>query len=135
MSVSFLNNCESILLCLVLKVLLLSVLLAKNMQHFIMIQQINIQKKPPKVSYEKRTPFLQNTFGRLLRIGGILLDQSFVSNWKSEEAQKCTQLLYFFGKLSRSSRPKVFCKKGVLRNFAKFTGKHLCQRLFFNKLY
>ena len=22
-------------------------------------------------------------------------------------------------------------KKGVLRNFAKFTGKHLCQRLFF----
>ena len=23
---------------------------------------------------------------------------------------------------------------GVLRNFAKFTGKHLCQRLFFNKV-
>ena len=29
---------------------------------------------------------------------------------------------------------EVFCKKGVLRNFAKFTGKHPCQRLFFNKL-
>ena len=29
----------------------------------------------------------------------------------------------------RSSRPEVFCKKSVLRNFAKFTGKHLCQRL------
>ena len=29
----------------------------------------------------------------------------------------------------RSSRPEVFCKKGVLRNLAKFTGKHLCQRL------
>ena len=27
----------------------------------------------------------------------------------------------------------MFCKKGVLRNFAKFTGKHLCQSLFFNK--
>ena len=25
-------------------------------------------------------------------------------------------------------------KKGVLRNFAKFTGKHLCQNLFFNKV-
>ena len=25
-------------------------------------------------------------------------------------------------------------KKGVLKNFAKFTGKHLCQRLFFNKV-
>ena len=34
----------------------------------------------------------------------------------------------------RSSRPEVFCKKGVLRNFAKFTGKHLCQSLFFSKV-
>ena len=34
----------------------------------------------------------------------------------------------------RSSLPEVFCKKGVLRNFAKFTGKHLCQSLFFNKV-
>ena len=34
----------------------------------------------------------------------------------------------------RSSRPEVFCKKGVLRNFAKFTGKHLCQSFFFNKV-
>ena len=30
--------------------------------------------------------------------------------------------------------PEVFCKKGVLRNFAKFTGKHLCHRLLFNKV-
>ena len=33
----------------------------------------------------------------------------------------------------RSSRPEVFCKKGVLRNFAKFTGNYLCQSLFFDK--
>ena len=33
---------------------------------------------------------------------------------------------------TRNSRPEVFCKKVVLRNFAKFTGKHLCQSLFFN---
>ena len=33
----------------------------------------------------------------------------------------------------RSSR-QVFCKKGVLKRFAKFTGKHLCQSLFFNKV-
>ena len=25
-------------------------------------------------------------------------------------------------------------KKGVLRNFTKFTGKHLCQSLFLNKV-
>ena len=30
--------------------------------------------------------------------------------------------------------PEVFCKKGVLRNFVKFTGKHLCQVLFYNKV-
>ena len=35
--------------------------------------------------------------------------------------------------LSRSSHPKVFCKKGVLENFTKFTRKHLCQILFLNK--
>ena len=34
----------------------------------------------------------------------------------------------------RSSHPEVFCKKGVLRNFANFAGKHLCQSLFFNKI-
>ena len=28
----------------------------------------------------------------------------------------------------------MFCKKCVLRNFAKFTGKHLCQNLLFNKV-
>ena len=34
----------------------------------------------------------------------------------------------------RSSRPEVFCRRGILRNFAKFTGKNLCQSLFFNKV-
>ena len=27
--------------------------------------------------------------------------------------------------------PEVFCKKDGLRNFAEFTGKHMCQSLFF----
>ena len=35
---------------------------------------------------------------------------------------------------SRSSRPEGFCKKGVLGNFIKFTGKHLCQSIFLNKV-
>ena len=33
--------------------------------------------------------------------------------------------------VDRSSRPEVFCKKDVVKIFAKFTGKHLCQRLCF----
>ena len=28
----------------------------------------------------------------------------------------------------------MFCKQGVVRNFEKFTGKHLRQSLFFNKI-
>ena len=34
----------------------------------------------------------------------------------------------------RSSHRRCYIKKGVLGNFAKFTGKHLCQSLFFNKV-
>ena len=34
----------------------------------------------------------------------------------------------------RSSHRRCSVKKGVLRNFAKFTGKHLCQSFFFNKV-
>ena len=34
----------------------------------------------------------------------------------------------------RSSHQRCSMKKGVLRNFTKFTGKHLCQSLFFNKV-
>ena len=40
----------------------------------------------------------------------------------------------FKNKVFSSSRPEVFCKKFILKNFAKFTGKHLCQGLFFNKV-
>ena len=28
----------------------------------------------------------------------------------------------------------MFCKKGALKNFARLTGKHLCQILFLNKV-
>ena len=35
---------------------------------------------------------------------------------------------------SRSSHQRCSIKKSVLKNFTKFTGKHLCQSLFFNKV-
>ena len=34
----------------------------------------------------------------------------------------------------RSSCSQIFFKKGVLKNFAKFTGKRLCQNPFFNNV-
>ena len=46
----------------------------------------------------------------------IELREEFMIRWREEEP------------------PEVFCKKGVLRNLANFTGKHLCQSLFFNKV-
>ena len=33
------------------------------------------------------------------------------------------------GAICRSSCSEVFCKKGVLKNFTKLTGKHLCWKL------
>ena len=32
-----------------------------------------------------------------------------------------------YEKLIKKKPRQVFCEKGVLRNFTKFTGKHLCQ--------
>ena len=34
----------------------------------------------------------------------------------------------------RSNYQRCSMKKGILRTFAKFTGKHICQSLFFNKV-
>ena len=36
--------------------------------------------------------------------------------------------------ISRSSLPDAFCETGVPKNFPKFTGEHLCQSLFFDKV-
>ena len=51
----------------------------------------------------------------------------------SKENYRQVTFLLLTSKVFRSSHPEVFCKRGVLRNLAKFTGKHLCQSLFLNK--
>ena len=55
-----------------------------------------------------------------------------IDNLYIHELLGCMGCLFF--KAVRSSRPEVFSKKGVLRIFAKFTGKRLCQSLFLNKV-
>ena len=43
----------------------------------------------------------------------------------------------FYGKVIEAKCTKAIawrCIKGVLRNFAKFTRKHMCQSPFFNKV-
>ena len=55
----------------------------------------------------------------------VSFEYYMISSWlipllSSEIASK------YYIYLSRSSRPEVFCKKAILRNFAKFAEKHLC---------
>ena len=52
---------------------------------------------------------------------------------KFNESISVTSDLWRF--LNLGSRPEMFCKKGVLTNFVKFTAKHLCQSLFLIKLH
>ena len=47
--------------------------------------------------------------------------------------EKCSNELHCRNR-HRSSRPEVSCKKDVFNYFAKFTEKHLCQSLLFNKI-
>ena len=49
-------------------------------------------------------------------------------------SDKTIQVKTGTGQNKISRPPEVFCKKGVLINFVKFAGKHLCQSLFFNKV-
>ena len=90
-----------------------------------------LRRRLPYIIKDDRSEGLANS----LTNEGLILDQ-----WKITPLCCCcpfSTLLGFSARkccLSRSSRPEVFCEKGVLRNFAKFTGKHLFQSLFFNKV-
>ena len=41
---------------------------------------------------------------------------------------------WFFIHTDQKQPPEMFCKKAVLRDFAKFTGKHLYQKCDFQKI-
>ena len=80
---------------------------------------------PCKFCKITKNTFLQNTSGRLLLVTFSLrtlkrklekYELRKISN-KDEMALRVIIL--------RNTRSEVFCKKGVLRNFGKFTGKHL----------
>ena len=75
-----------------------------------------------EIGGQKTNQFLRKSLmGDLLRIHwrlSAILKTSNKSVWS-----------YFLWYI-RSSRPEVFCKKGVLRNFAKSTGKHLYQNFW-----
>ena len=57
-----------------------------------------------------------------------------ISPWKHQASFCEYGRTFFVNPLNRSSRPVVFCEKGVLKNFAKFIEKQLCHSLFLIKL-
>ena len=54
-----------------------------------------------------------------------------INNWMVFEALNKTIFNLW---ISRESRPEMCCKKGVFKNFVKFTGTHLRRGLFLNKV-
>ena len=64
------------------------------------------------------------------KLSGIFFNVNKIYANISRMLEKKTHLADHY----RSSRPEVLCEKGVLRNFTKFTGKHLRQSLFLIKL-
>ena len=55
-------------------------------------------------------------------------------SWATDLLAGTARRLLFFNRYYQNQPPEVFYKKGTLKIFSKFTGKHLCQRRFFNKL-
>ena len=75
-----------------------------------------------------RTALLRNICERfLLRVLPFMLVWTFFCRNKQHN-----KLLRKWRR--RSSHWRCSVRKGALRNFAKFTGRHLCQSLFFNKV-
>ena len=70
-------------------------------------------------------------FLRVVEAGHVLLQGSMVNVTHTSYLNRRS---YQMNIQLRGSHPEVFCKKGVLRNFTKVTGKQLCQSLFFNKV-
>ena len=59
------------------------------------------------------------------KCGSSLLKRGYHHRWIPVNFVKKWREIVF-----RSSHREVNCKKGILKNFAKFTGKHLCWSLF-----
>ena len=61
-------------------------------------------------------------------------DRRLLEGVYSEAATSGDLLKTLFLKISHHYQENTEVRKGVLRNFEKFTGKHPCQSLYFNKV-
>ena len=67
-----------------------------------------------------------------LEFASVQFDHVFMKLRKLESLHQ--ENIKLLSPQNRSSHRRCSVRKSVFRNFAKFTGKHLCQSLFFNKV-
>ena len=89
----------------------------------------------------QQTKRLKNLQMFLVQIKNIFIEKNILSLIFSFRDQfflcyKTFDLNTWPNELNLEKQTKIYTKfkKGVLRHFAQFTGKHLCQSFFFNKL-
>ena len=101
-----------------------------------------------KNSFYYRTPLVAASVGGLLRLPSeshqVFLNRfpiksfGILSFWYEHETERTLHRLKqspeVFYKKRCFSHQRCSVRKGILRNFGKFTGKHLCQGLIFNNV-
>ena len=110
----------------------------------IFMKVVAVRRRKWKV-FQKQTFRLTSTITLLLRCStekqtlykyqnNSLYFSHFFSNFLSFDSSVFIFSAFCISFNNRSSYRRFSAKKGVLRNFAKFSGKYLCQNLFFNKV-
>ena len=97
-----------------------------------------------KIFGNKKAYFLSKLSSEIEQIQGeaptLFSVDKLINSWKEEldvlKGERKTRFseLEYRTFSTRSGRTEVLCKKDVLKNFAKFTGKQLCWSLLFNKV-
>ena len=77
--------------------------------------------------------YTTHSFLKKLKTLKLREKKSFVNNgtFFFQNSKLCSGMV---PSINRSSHRRCSIRKGVLRNFIKFTGNHLCQSLFFNEV-
>ena len=89
-------------------------------------------QSPKETTWKVTKPFFEHCL--LLQPGGRKhLCGTTNSSWKVSLKNRCRKDWCFYYPHFRSSHRRCSVKKGVLRKFAKFTGKCPCQSLFIKK--
>ena len=87
---------------------------------------------PYSIQSQSKILPLKRQQGYVQSIYNVFFVSFYVYYIFNSEYPKKLEVTFFYQ--FRSSHQRCSVKKGVQSNFAKFTEKHLCQKLFFNKV-